>query len=138
MENSLDWYPKYVEFIDEMRRVPFEWGSNDCGLPWAGRFYEIRTGSKLDLEIPSYVSERGAYRAIRKMGYSDLKEAAIGILGKEPVHPSLGCLGDLALIETGGAFKYAFGIVNGERVFYRDENGIGTKDLLEAACIFKF
>lgn len=132
------WYPKYVEFIDEMRHRPFTWGSDDCGIAWAARLVEIVRGENpmRDVEL-NYVSERGAIRALRKLGYDDLKEAAEDILKTPPSHPSTAKLGDLALIKTDGPFGYAFGAVNGERVFYRQENGIGTTDLLEAECIFK-
>lgn len=131
------WYPEYVKFISEMRQREFRWGEDDCGIAWAARLVEIVTGERLDIDVPTYTSELGAVRALRKMGYNDLKEAAIDILKREPEPPSRATIGDLALIETGGALGYAFGIVNGERVFYRTIKGIGTKDLLEASCIFK-
>lgn len=131
------WYPEYVKFIEEMRTAPFEWGKNDCGLAWAGRFVEIVTGEKPDVKVRSYKTKRGAVRAMRELGYKNLKDAAADVLNREPQHPSRGSLGDLALIKSDGALGYAFGIVNGERVFFRDENGIGTVDLLEASCIFK-
>lgn len=130
------WYPEYVKFIEEMRAKPFRWGEDDCGPAWAGRMVEIVTG-KNPVAPGKYVSPRGAVRAMRKMGYSNLKEATESILGKPSQHPSMGAIGDIALIKDDGPFGYAFGIVNGERVFFRQENGLGTKDLLEAECIFK-
>lgn len=132
------WYPEYVKFIESMHNEPFEWGVNDCGPAWAGRFVEIVTGENLvPASLSRYATARGALRAMRKLGYNDLKEVAVDILGSEPLHPSRGCLGDLALIKDDTPFKYSFGAVNGERVFYRHEGGVGTKDLLEAECVFK-
>lgn len=133
----LDWYPKHVEFIETMRRVPFEWGTADCGPAWVGEYVKIVTGVNPVEGRFNYKTERGAIRAMRKAGYDNLKDAATDILGKTPQHPSSGCIGDIALIKTEGPFGYAFGIVNGERVFFRREDGIGTVDLLETECIFK-
>lgn len=131
------WYPEYVKFIDDTRNTPFEWGKNDCGIAWAGKIVEIVRGEPLDIEMGNYSTPIGAVRTMRKMGYANLREAAEGILGVTSHHPSMGAIGDLALIKTDDAFGYAFGIVNGERVFFRQESGIGTLDLLEAECIFK-
>lgn len=132
------WYPEYVRFIEEIRTTPFAWGTDDCGPAWAGRLVEIVTGvNPVKGKIGKYSTARGALRVMRKLGYENLKDAAAGLLGKPSQHPSTGCIGDLALIKTEDAFGYAFGAVNGERIFFRDENGLGTKDLLEAECIFK-
>lgn len=132
------WYPQYVEFIDEMRTKPFVWGTDDCGPAWAGRLVEIVRGENpVEKHIGSYKTPRGALGKMKRLGYSDLKEATADILGSPPQHPSMGAIGDLALIKSDGPFGYAFGVVNGERVFFRQENGIGTVDLLETECIFK-
>lgn len=132
-----EWYLEYVKFIEDMRARPFAWGDDDCGIAWAGKLVEIVRGEPLKLKVPSYVTPTGAVRAMRKLGYDNLRDAAEGILGVPSQHPSTGAIGDLALIKTDGAIGYAFGIVNGERVFFRQESGIGTVDLLEVECIFK-
>lgn len=132
------WYPEYVKFIDEMRTKPFVWGTDDCGPAWAGRLVEIVTGENpVAKHMGTYKTPRGAIGKMKRLGFNDLREATETILGKAPQHPSTGCLGDLALIRDDTPFGYAFGVVNGERIFFRSENGIGTKDLLEAECIFK-
>lgn len=134
-----DWHSRYVEFIDEMRRVPFEWGTNDCGAGWAGRVIEVLTGEKnpAALYVGRYSTALGAIRMMNNDGFDDLKELATFILNREPEHPSRGYIGDIALIEDDSPFGYALGIVNGERVFFRREDGIGTVDLLECDSIFK-
>lgn len=99
---------------------------------------EIVTGENPVKDIMgSYSTPLGALRKLRKLGYDNLREATESILGKTGQHPSRGSIGDLALLKTDDTFGYAFGIVNGERIFFRHEAGVGTKDLLEAECIFK-
>lgn len=122
-----------------MRQTPFEWGKNDCGPAWAGQVVEIITDEPnpaTDL-IGRYKTARGGVMLMRRIGYTDLKEAASDMLGRTPQHPSKGAIGDIALIKSDDSFGYSFGIVNGERVFFRREDGIGTVDLLETECIFK-
>lgn len=133
------WYPEYVNFINEMRQTPFEWGTNDCGASWVGRVIEIVTGKNpfADLDLGNYSTAIGAVRAMRKLGYSNLREATEHVLGKPSQHPVTGAIGDIALIRDESPFGYAFGVVNGERIFFRTESGLGTADLLEAECIFK-
>jgi hypothetical protein len=139
MTRRPDWYTRYVDFIEEMRQTPFEWGVNDCGPAWAGRVVEVITDRENPVAdaIGRYKSARGGVRLMRKMGYTDLREAASDMLGQPYQHPSRGVIGDIALIKTpDGGFGYSFGIVNGERVFFRREDGIGTVDLLETECVF--
>ncbi len=140
MSRRHDWFSRYSKFIEEMRTVPFEWGKNDCGPAWVGRVVEVITDRENPIaRLPSrYKTARGGLRVMRELGYDNLKDAAADVLGTPPQHPSRGAIGDIALIrDEDSGFGYSFGIVNGERVFFRREDGIGTVDLLEAECIFK-
>lgn len=140
MQRRPDWYTRYVAFIEEMRQEPFVWGTADCGPAWVGRAVEVITDQPNPAAeyIGKYKTARGALRLMRKLGYKDLREAASIMLDRPYQHPSRGAIGDIALIKSeDGGFGYSFGIVNGERVFFRREDGIGTVDLLEAECIFK-
>lgn len=133
-----DWHSRYNEFIEQMRRTPFQWGVNDCGPAWAGYAVSVLTGEKNPLHKyeGKYTDALGAVRVMRDAGFDDLKALMAAELG-EPVHPSRGYIGDIAVIKDETPFKYSLGIVNGERVFFRTENGIGTLDLLECDSVFK-
>lgn len=139
MSRRTDWYTRYVAFIEDMRQKPFEWGTADCGPAWAGQLIEVVTerDNPVAETVGTYKSRKGALQKMKKLGYDNLKDAAESILGIPSQHPSMGAIGDLALIKTDDKFGYSFGVVNGERVFFRREDGIGTTDLLEAECIFK-
>lgn len=133
-----DWHSRYVAFIDEMRTTPFEWGTNDCGPAWAGRVVEVLTESEnpfIDYQ-GRYTTMRGAIRLLRNSEWNNLKDFIASKLGK-PLAPMNGYIGDIAAIKDDSAFGYSLGIVNGERVFFRRPEGIGTLDLLECDSVFK-
>lgn len=132
-----DWHSRYVAFINEIRLTPFEWG-NDCTVRFVGRLYEVLTGEPnpaIDFD-GKYDSMLSAVRAMRDAGFDNLKEAVSHYLG-EPVHPSMAYTGDVACIPDASPFGYALGIVNGDRIFCRRDDGIGTIDLLQAESVFK-
>lgn len=133
-----DWNVRYHEFIEKMRKVPFKWGTDDCGPAWVGEAVATLTGrdNPLGKYIGAYRSSNGAYRTMIDAGFSDLKELVAAELG-EPQHPSTGYIGDIAVIKDDSKLGYSLGIVNGERVFFRTKTGIGTMDLMECDSIFK-
>lgn len=138
MERLPDWHSRYNDFIEKMRQTPFEWGKNDCGPAWAGQVVSVLTGEENPLQkyADKYDNAMGAARTMKDSGFDDLKELVTAELG-ESIHPSKGYIGDIAVIKDDTPFKYSLGIVNGERVFFRTENGIGTLDLLECDSVFK-
>lgn len=133
-----DWNVRYHAFIESMRKVPFKWGAHDCGPAWAGEAVSVMTGqdNPLGKYKGKYKSLKGAISVMKDAGFSDLKELVAAELG-EPVHPSMGYIGDIAVLHDESELKYSLGIVNGERVFFRTKDGIGTVDLLECDSIFK-
>jgi hypothetical protein len=132
-----DWHSRFVAFIDEMRRTPFKWGL-DCGPAFAGRNVTVLTGEPNPAEeyVGAYGTRAGAIRAMKQAGFTDLKQAVGSFLG-EPVHPSRAYIGDIACIPDTSPLGYSLGIVNGDRIFFRRVDGIGTLDLLEAESVFK-
>jgi hypothetical protein len=137
MKRLPDWHSRFVAFIEEMRRAPFEWGS-DCGPSFAGRNVTVLTGEPNPVEeyIGTYSTRAGAIRKMKELGFSDLKQAVASFLG-EPVHPSMGYTGDIACIPDNSPLGYSLGIVNGERIFFRRPDGVGTLGLLDAESVFK-
>lgn len=136
MKRLPDWHSRYVAFIDEMMRTPFEWGTNDCGASWAGQAIEAITGENpWKASIGKYKTAKGALRHMKAQGANNLAEVVEQKLVK--YHPAFGVIGDIAAISDDSPFGYSLGIVNGERIFTRREDGIGTVDLLAAKWIFK-
>jgi hypothetical protein len=133
-----DWHSRFVTFIDTMRYVPFEWGKTDCGPAWAGGVVEVLTGKPNPAAdyIGTYKTRAGAIRKMKEAGFENLKDAVASFLG-EPVHPSTGFTGDIAVVRDTSPLGYSLGIVNRDRIFFRRPDGIGTIDLLEAEAVFK-
>lgn len=138
MKRLPDWHSRFVDFINKMRFEPFAWSTGDCGPAWAGAALEALTGEPNPVAsyIGTYDTRAGAIRAMKEAGFTDLKQAVAAFLG-EPVHPSRGYTGDIAVIPEPSPLGYLIGIVNGDRIFVRRPDGIGTLGLLEAESVFK-
>lgn len=138
MKRLPDWHSRFVTFIDSVRITPFDWSVADCGPSFAGAAVEVLTGAPNPVAeyIGKYETRAGAVRAMKEAGFKDLKEAVAAFLG-DPVHPSRGFTGDVAVIPDGSPLGYALGIVNGERIFVRRPDGLGTVGLLDAEAVFK-
>lgn len=130
------WRKPFKQTVDDLRRKPFVWGENDCGIGLACKLTLAITG--VDFGAPyrgRYDSAASAYRLMRDEGFDDFADLVASILPE--VHPSKLRIGDLAAIAVDSPFKHALGVVNGERIFVLTEAGFGTRDLLDAARAFK-
>ena len=132
-----DWRTRLSEFIDAVRRTPFEWGTFDCGTGLAGPAVAALTG--VDVCLPyrgTYASPQAAMRVVLAAGHRNLGDLVASIL-PELQHPSQATVGDIAAVETGSALGWSLGVVNGERIFVLRENGLATVELLTAKRAFK-
>lgn len=130
-----DWHARYVTFISEMRRQPFSWQSaSDCGVAWVGGAIEALTGERV-IDTPKYSTAAGALRFMKRRGVESAADFVGLYLPEIPVCRAY--IGDIAAIPDHTPFGFALGIVNGDRIFTRREDGIGTVDLLQAKRAFK-
>lgn len=121
------WESLLIEHLDEMRRTPFEWGSNDCALSVA-RWVHICTGQDHSSDwIGNYKTERGAARKMRARGFTS---AAKIVDAKLPfVSVPFARRGDIVLHPNG-----SLGICNGKiSVFLGVEGAID----IETLCCIK-
>lgn len=136
MKRLPDWRVRFEREIDDMRRIPFAWGSHDCGPAFAGRMVLAITGE--DLCTPwrgRYGTAGEALRLLRTEGYDDLADLVATLLPE--IHPSRARIGDVAAFPMDSPLGSALGVVNGERVFVLRPEGIGTMELLQAHRAFK-
>lgn len=133
-----DWRGRFEASMDEIMRVPFAWKEQtDCAIHLAGRLVEAMTGVDCVAHYRGrYTSSAGALRVMREDGFANLGDLVAAIL-PELDHPSQAEVGDIAAIPDEGAFGFALGVVNGDRIFVLTEKGIGTVDLLTAKRAFK-
>lgn len=121
--------------IDAVRRAPFVWGENDC-MTLAGRVARALTGSNpFEDWTRRYTTKTGAMRVLRSSGFDSVADGVAEVLPE--VHPSQAHVGDIGLIETDDALGFAFGVINGERVFVMREDGIGTVDRMVLTRCFR-
>lgn len=135
MTRRPDWHSRFVAMIDEVRREPFAWDSADCSKAWVGRLVHELTGVDHTKDFGKYSTLKGAVKVMKSKGVKNLADLIALYLPE--IHPSQAYIGDIATIKDDSPFGYALGIVNGDRIFVRREDGVGTVDLLEADRAFK-
>lgn len=131
------WRSRFEAAIDEIKYVPFDWSTqHDCGPGLVGRLVHAMTGE--DVAAPwrgRYSSRNGALRVMRNEGFDNLADLVASVLPE--IHPSQARIGDIAAFEMASPFKFALGVVNGDRVFVLKPEGIGTMNLLAAKRAFR-
>lgn len=128
------WRGDLDRFCDQVRSDPFDWGRHNCATFCLAAVKAI-TGRNLKRHFPGrYGTEKGALKALRKLGFETLGEAAGSVLPQ--IHPSQAQIGDLIGFESGDAFGHVMGVAIGERVLMVTERGLDSRDRAEAVCAF--
>ncbi|KQS79821.1 hypothetical protein ASG25_21775 [Rhizobium sp. Leaf384] len=131
------WVGPFNDVLDEMRRTPFDWKTNDCACKFAGRIVEVLTGENIYAEFDgAYDDAESAYRVMRGAGFKDLADMVAAYL-PEYGHPSEAQIGDIMAIPTASAFVHGLGVLNGERIFTLGESGINHIDRSAATRAFR-
>jgi hypothetical protein len=130
-----DWHSRLIRAVEEVRRAPLVWGASDCGLDWAGRAVLAVTGQNPAAGLkPRYKTAQGALAFLRGQKVENLADLVARFLPE--IHPSRAVIGDIAAIKTDDAFGFALGIVNGETILVRGEDGVRVLNLLDADRAF--
>jgi hypothetical protein len=91
------WEVRLADAVDAVRNAPFQWGQHDCAT-WAADVRLALTGQDAAAAWRGrYKSERGALRAMRRMGFSTLEAGVTGLLGAPLPTPLLAQRGDVVL-----------------------------------------
>jgi len=119
--------------LDRFQGKPLKYGKDDCVRMAA--FCLRKLGVKTPLiKAGSYTSEIGAARALRKMGYEDVK-AAVDAVGLPRIAPAMALAGDILALPSerfGGALFIALG--NGRVLGYFDgQFQVGEPLIFDAA-----
>jgi len=132
-----DWRSRLEAAIDAVKAVPADWTKQaDCGPHLTGRMVEAQTG--VDVAAPfrgRYTTAAGALRVMKAAGFDNLGDLVASLLPE--IHPSQAGVGDIAAIADETPFRYALGVVDGERIFVLRPDGLGTVDLLAAERAFR-
>lgn len=130
------WRKPFETVLDEIKADPFNWDGNDCVTGLIGKVVMTLTGEDVVAEHRGkYKDAKGAIAYLKRLGHDDLADMVATVLPEIPV--SMAQIGDIVAIPGDKQFKYALGVVNGERVFVMTEAGVGTVDLLDAKRAFK-
>ena len=135
MKRLPDWRVRFKDTIDNIRREAFAWGSSDCLYGLTVPVLKALTGETYFKRYRRYKTAKGALSVMRRAGFDNLADLVASELTE--VHPSQVFVGDIVAIPTDDEFGFSLGAVNGERVFVLHQNGLGTRDLLEATRAFQ-
>lgn len=132
-----NWRSRLAAELDMQRTIPFQWGKNDCVLGLARRVVIALTGKDLVPHsfAPRYRSERGAIKALKDLGFTDLQAAVGSFL--PAVHPDKADIGDLALVPSEGLLGNALGVFEEGTILVLTESGHGRVPREEAILAFK-
>jgi len=121
------WIIPYNEFIDNIRKLGFDWDKIDCGPRFVGHLCEVLTGENPTKHlIGKYHDEESALELMHELGFDNLADATASFV-PEYENPALAQMGDIAAIRIENSpFGYALGIVNGERVLVLHPTGVGV------------
>jgi hypothetical protein len=130
-----DWHSRLNAFVDGVKRMPFDWATNNCGEHFA--FGAVKTMTDVDIGSHyrgRYTTAAGAVRVMRKDGFDNLGDLVASHLPE--IHPSRARLGDLAAIPDDSPFGFTLGVVNGETVLMLGEHSMAVVPISQAARTF--
>lgn len=113
-----DWMDRLSAVVSKHDALPFAWCVSDC-IAFPADVAEAITG--VPLKRPVYRSERGARRALRRLGASD--PHAVMAQQYEEIPPAFAGTGDLAAI-VGDDGRKSGGVVIGALVYVKAETGL--------------
>lgn len=123
MKKLSDWRARLAQTIEAKRRLPIDYGTNDCALFVADCIFAM-TGVDLAADIRGrYTSANDAVRLIYELGFEDLADLVASRLPE--IDPVFAVNGDVAAIES-EPVGWALGIYNGETVTVLTVRGLGV------------
>ncbi|TDT94554.1 hypothetical protein DFO45_2304 [Azorhizobium sp. AG788] len=131
MNRLPDWHDGLAAVIARHDALPFEWGTSDC-LSFPADVVEAITGASVDR--PAYRSQRGALRALRRLGAADPHEALAQRFTEIP--PAFAATGDLAAIIGDDGAKSG-GVVVGALIYVKAPQGLGRLPRIRMVRAFK-
>lgn len=133
MKRLPDWRPRLISYLAQANARPFEPGTHDCALFFAGAV-EAQTG--VDYASPyrgRYTTMLGGLRVLRKDGFAD--HIALAAHHFPEVAPAMAWPGDGMVVETEEG--PALGVCQGRAIYLVGQNGPGLCSILEASRAFR-
>lgn len=118
-----------ARFIEERRRMPFAWGSNDCCL-FAADWVLAATGRDIAAEYRGRYSS--ALPAMRFVEAGGGVEAMVERAGGRIVHPSLAHRGDIIARDVGNGI--GLGVCIGSLAAFVGKDGLQFVAFNQASC----
>ena len=104
-----DWIAALHAYLEEVREVPFKYGTHDCGIFTSGAIQAMTGDDPASVFRGRYKTHIGALRAMRKSGFTD-QHAIAASLFKE-IRPAFASTGDICTMPGS-----VLGVCVGDRV----------------------
>jgi hypothetical protein len=101
MKRHADWTLRLTDFVKRKKRVPFEWGVNDCCLFVADMTIAITGVDPAATFRDKYTTELGAMKALYEQGFANVEAVLTHAFG-EPVSRLEVRRGDVVLFDNAG------------------------------------
>jgi hypothetical protein len=119
------WEAILRNYIEDSRKLSFEWGKSDCALWVAGYFDQVTGSSFLKEYKGQYSDEQGAYSLLHQLGFTDITD--LPSVYAPPVPINYAKRGDII------SFNGALGICDGRKSYILTVE-VGLFAVLTAAC----
>lgn len=108
--------------LDRFKGLPFKWGEADCAQLVLAHLRNL--GVEVDVSaFPSYTTERGSLRALRRAGYTDLEKVVDDRLDRL-ASPNRALVGDVVGFRiVGGPLSLSVALGNGRILGFHQETG---------------
>jgi hypothetical protein len=119
---------RLLDYIETVRREPFEYGKCDCGLFAAGAVAAMTGTDPAEALRGRYSTFAGGIKKLRQAGYPDHVAMAAALYAKVPRAEAQVC--DIAVLNSEDG--PALGMVGGARAFFMRPTGLGSVSILDA------
>jgi hypothetical protein len=128
------WEVLLAATVDDARTRSFTWGTHDCAT-WAFDLRRDLTGGDDTAALwrGRYRTARGAPRVMRRLGWANMSEAGIALLGVPLVNVRLAQRGDLVL----SPYASSFGVCLGAQVAFLAPEGLTLRALTSCALAWR-
>lgn len=136
MKRLDNWRARLSDEMDRQRTAPFDWGTHDCGLGFAGGIVLALTGE--DVAAPyrgRYTTMIGAARLLKKEGCETVGDLLARHFAE--IDPAQASIGDLGVVETPDALGQGICMVDASSLVVMTESGHGRKARFEMIRAFR-
>lgn len=132
-----DWRSRYSDFLDVTRRIPFNWGTDDCAVGFAFGAVTALTGHDMAQEFRGkYDSEETAVAVMAGKGARNLGDF-MALYLPEYDHPVHARIGDIGVVPDDSPLGGSLCLFDATGVVVKTSEGHGMRPREDATRAFR-